>query len=101
MCFAATIAMCDERLSPVIGAFGRLLVSKFAARGSKIEADHLAKIVTADVERMTTDSFLWAQRWLAEFREGRKDSYMVVLFADHCIKQFDSFRHVVEATIRD
>ena len=99
MCFAAIIATCDDRLSPVVGAFGRSLASKLAARGTKIDADHLAEVVTADVERMISHPLRWARLWLAEFGEDRKDSDVGVLFADHCIRQFNAFRQTIAATI--
>jgi hypothetical protein len=99
MCYAAIIVTCDDQLSPIVGAFGRSLAAKLATRGTKIDADHLAEIVTADVKRMIFHPSRWGKAWLTEFSEDRKDTYMGVLFADHCISQFNTFRHAIEAII--
>jgi hypothetical protein len=75
-----------------------LLVAKLSSRGLQINVDELAEAAPAEVERMIADPFKWAQRWLAEFRDDPNDNYMVVLFADHCLKQFQAFKHSIETT---
>jgi hypothetical protein len=81
-------------------AFGRLLVSKLAARGVRITLDELAEAAPKEVAQMIAEPFQWAQRWLAEFRDDPKDNYMVALFADHSLKQFHAFEHAIEVTRR-
>jgi hypothetical protein len=69
-----------------------------AARGINVDMDHLAETTMDDVSAMLADPFPWAQRWLAEFRDDPKDNYMVALFADHCVKQYNAFKQAIEST---
>jgi hypothetical protein len=100
--FMALMVAADKdkapELLPVLGEFGRLLVSKLAARGINVDMDHLAETTMDDVSAMLADPFPWAQRWLAEFRDDPKDNYMVALFADHCVKQYSAYEQAIEST---
>ena len=102
MCFTALIAAANPKtapeLPPVMLAFGRLLEEKLPLRGLHINVDELADAAPSEVEQMTADPFQWAQRWLAEFRDNPNDNYMVALFADHSLKQFQAFKHAIETT---
>jgi hypothetical protein len=102
MCFTALMgsAHSTTELPPVMMAFGRLLVAKLAARGVQISLDDLAEAAPIEVERMMKEPFAWAQGWLAEFRDDPNDNFMVALFADHSLKQFQAFKHAIEKTRR-
>ena len=100
MCFVAlmTCAKPESNLQPVMMAFSRLLSEKLAARGLPVDIDALADAATGDVEAMFRDPFVWSQLWLAEFRNDPEDNYMVVMFADHCQRQFNAYKHAIEDT---
>jgi hypothetical protein len=88
----------DANLQRVMLAFGDLVVSKAAGRGLQINRDQLAEFALNDVEKLMTDPYSWAQRWLAEFRDDPSDTYMVALFADHCLKLHNAFKGAIEQT---
>jgi hypothetical protein len=100
ICFVAlmSVATPESKLFPVMGAFGNLLVSKLDARGLQVTRDQLAEHALKDVETMLTEPFPWGQRWLAEFRSDPKDNYMVAVFADHCCRLFQAYKHSIEST---
>jgi hypothetical protein len=100
ICFVALMSAAkpESKLQPVMRAFGNLLVSKLDARGLQMTMDQLAEYAMNDVETMLTKPFDWGQRWLAEFRSDPKDNYMVVLFADHCCRLFQSYKDAIEDT---
>ena len=102
MCFTALMLAADpntgQEFQPVMMEFGRLLIAKLAERGIQITADDLVATSTADIGQMTADPFPWAQRWLAEFRTKPNENYMVAMFADHSLKQFNAFKNAIETT---
>src|SRR5262249_47798035 len=100
MCFVALMSAAEPGtlLQPVMGAFADLLVRKITARGVQINRDQLAEHALRDVEKMMSDPGSWAQDWLAEFRDDPNDNYMVALFADHCSRLFNAFKHGIEST---
>jgi hypothetical protein len=100
ICFVALMAAAkpDTQLPPVMGAFGTLVVSKASARGLQINRDQLTEYALQDFEKMTSEPFQWAQRWLAEFRDDPNDNHMVFLFADHCTRLFSAYQHGIEST---
>ena len=100
ICFAALISVVTpgSKLQSVVGAFGNLLVSKARRRGLQATRNQLAEYALKDVKAMFKDSFAWGQRWLADFRSDPKDNHMVVLFADHCCRLFQAYKHSIEST---
>jgi hypothetical protein len=100
MCFVALMSSAgpETNLRPVMMAFSRLLSKNIAARGIDVDIDQFAEASTQDVEEMFAEPFEWGQGWLAEFRNDPKDNYMVVMFADHCQRQFNAFKHGIEET---
>ena len=88
----------ETQLQPVMLAFGDLLVIKLAARGLQMNRDQLADAATEDVAEMIADPFPWAQRWLAEFRDDSNDNYMVAVFADHCLRLHQAYKHGIGQT---
>ena len=94
ICFHAFAAIANQgRLPPVFVAFTDLLASKRGARGLQMNREQFAEHALADVEAMAADPFLWAQRWLAEFRDDPKDNFMVEAFADHCTRLYQAYKH--------
>jgi hypothetical protein len=73
-------------------------VNKTAERRLQMNKDQLANAAYDDVEAMIADPFGWAQRWLSEFRDDPNDNYMVALFADHCLRLLDAYKHGIEET---
>ena len=63
-----------------------------------MNTDQLAEHAMRDVEKMISDPFPWAQHWLAEFRDDPNDSYMVALFADHCLRLYYAYKLGIEET---
>jgi hypothetical protein len=51
-----------------------------------------------DVEVMIADPYKWAQRWLSEFRDDPNDTFMVAIFADHCMRLFGAYTGAIEKT---
>jgi len=100
LCFVALMSAANPstQLQPVMRAFGDLLVSKLSARGLQINKDQLAEHALQDFEKLSSDPYPWAQRWLAEFRDDPNDNYMVFLFADHCLRLLSAFKHGIEST---
>jgi hypothetical protein len=100
ICFAALISVAtpQSKLQPVVEAFGNLLFSKARRRGVQGTRDQLAEYALKDVKAMFKDPFAWGQRWLADFRSDPKDNHMVVLFADHCCRLFQAYKHSIEST---
>jgi hypothetical protein len=100
ICFVALMQCANPgtQLPPVMGAFGNLLVDKAAARGLQINRDQLAEAALDDVEKMISDPFTWAQRWLAEFRDDPNDNFMVAMFADHCLRLRQAYANGIEQT---
>jgi hypothetical protein len=94
MCFVALMSCAkpETDLQPVMMAYGRLLVHRLAARGIPADADALADVSLTDVDRLLKEPFAWAQNWLAKFRNDPNDNYMVAMFADHCQRQFGSYK---------
>jgi hypothetical protein len=100
ICFVALMvaATPGRQLQPVIGAFGTLIVDKASTRGLQISRDRLAEYALQDVDKMTSEPFQWAKRWLAEFRDDPNDNYMVAFFADHCTRLFRAYTDAIEST---
>ena len=73
-------------------------MNKTAERRLQMNKDQLANAACDDVEAMIADPFGWAQRWLSEFRDDPNDNYMVALFADHCLRLLDAYKHGIEET---
>jgi hypothetical protein len=94
ICFAAlmSVAKPESKLPPVMLAYGNLLVQKTADRGLQMTRDQLAQAALDDVEVMIADPYKWAQRWLSEFRDDPNDTFMVAIFADHCMRLFGPIR---------
>jgi hypothetical protein len=100
MCFVALMSAArpETNLSPVMMAFSRLLVNNMAKRGIELDIDKFADASTEDVGKMFAEPFNWSQSWLAEFRNDPNDNYMVVMFADHCQRLFNAYKHGIEDT---
>jgi hypothetical protein len=101
MCFTAlmTAAGPETNLRPVLNEFSMLLSLKLSERGLQVDIDELASFSVEDVREMLADPFAWGQAWLAEFRNDPNDNFMVVMFADHCQRQFNAFKHAI-ATVQ-
>jgi hypothetical protein len=102
MCFSALAVLADKdkapNLFPVLREFARVLEGKHNGRGLRTDIDKFADSAFADVADMTVNPLVWAQRWLAEFRNDPNDNYMVVRFADHCLRQYGAFKHAIQTT---
>jgi hypothetical protein len=102
ICFMALMEAANPEtapnLQPVMLTFGDLLVKKLSERGIQMNRDQLASAATDDVAAMIADPSRWAQRWLAEFRHDPSDNYMVAMFADHCLRLHNAYKHSVETT---
>jgi hypothetical protein len=98
--FAALMQIAKPRtkLQPVMLAYGNLLVNKIGERGLQMNSDQLANAAIDEVEAMIADPFKWAQRWLSEFRNDPNDNYMVAMFADHCLRLHQAYKHSIEQT---
>ena len=48
------------------------------------------------MEAMISQPFKWAQRWLSEFGDDPKDNYLI--FAEHCMRLLDAYKHGIEET---
>jgi len=94
LCFAAlaSVAGPDTNLRPVLSAYSHLLVKKVEARGYLADADSLAEYSFNDVKELSADPFGWGYKWLEEFRSDPDDTYMVAIFADHCMKVFHAYQ---------
>jgi hypothetical protein len=99
ICFVALMEVANPgtQLQPVLRAFGDLLVTKVCSR-LQMNRDQLAEAALSDVEKMVNSPFPWAQRWLAEFRDDPNDNYMAAMFADHCLRLWNAYRHGIEQT---
>jgi hypothetical protein len=102
MCFVALMSSAgpETNLRPVMMAFSKLLTKNMATRGIQVDIDQFADASVQDVGEMFAEPFKWSQGWLAEFRNDPKDNYMVVMFADHCQRQFNAYKHAIEETNR-
>jgi hypothetical protein len=102
LCFVAlmSIANAKTNLQPVMIEFGDMVVAKAADRGLQLTRDQLAQHALRDFERMTQDAPKWAQQWLSEFRADPNDNFMVILFADHCLRLFGAYQTAIETTKR-
>jgi hypothetical protein len=100
ICFAALMqtANPDTQLPSVMLAFGNLLERKVAERGLQMNRDQIANASLDDAEAMLTEPYPWAQRWLSEFRDNPNDTYMVALFADHCLRLHHAYKKGLEQT---
>jgi hypothetical protein len=94
----ASVANPGSKLQPVMRAYGNLLVDKMAKRDLQMSEDQLANAACDDLDAMIADPFIWAQRWLSEFREDPNDNYMVALFADHCGRLIQAYKYGLEET---
>ena len=102
MCFVALMSCArpDTNLQPVMMAYGRLLIRELVTRGIPADIDALADVSLTDMDRLLKEPFAWAQNWLAEFRNDPNDNYMVVMFADHCQRQFNAYKTAIIETIQ-
>jgi hypothetical protein len=100
MCFVALMSSAGPvtNLRPVMMAFSKLLIKNMATRGIDVDIDQFADASVQDVGEMFAEPLMWSQGWLAEFRNDPNDNYMVVMFADHCQRQFNAFKHAIEDT---
>jgi hypothetical protein len=100
ICFFALMAAAGPKtlLRPVMMAFGNLLVSKLDARGLQMNRDQIADYAQNDTAAMMASPVPWAKNWLAEFRSDPNDNYMVVLFADHCVRLYHACKTGIENT---
>jgi len=92
----ASVANPESGLRPVLLAYADLLVRKAAERGLQMNKDQLANAALDDVEAMISQPFKWAQRWLSEFGDDPKDNY--IIFAEHCMRLLDAYKHDIEET---
>ena len=88
----------ETNLRPVMMAFSKLLSQKITNRGLQIDIVHLAEGSVRDVRKLFKSPSDWSQTWLAEFREDPEDTYMALMFAHHCQRQFNAFRNAIEET---
>ena len=100
ICFVALMetAHPEMHFKPVMLAFGDLLISKLGARGLQMNRDQLAVAALVDIETMIANPFPWAQHWLAEFLKNPNDDFMVVFFADHCLRLRSACKNAIEST---
>jgi len=91
-----SVATPENKLLPVMMAYGNLLVHKIAQRGLQMNRDQLADAALDDVRAMNTDRYTWAQRWLSEFRNDPNDNYMVGEFAEHCVLLYGAYMGGIE-----
>jgi hypothetical protein len=91
-----SVANQESGLRPVMLAYADLLVHKTAERGLQMNKDQLADAALDDVDAMIDQPFGWAQRWLSEFGDDAKDNY--IMFADHCLRLLDAYKHGIEET---
>jgi hypothetical protein len=100
MCFVALMSLAgpETNLRPVMMAFSTLLIKNMAVRGIELDVDTFAEVSMQDVEHMFAEPFKWSQGWLAEFRNDPNDNYMVVMYADHCQRLFNAYKHGIEDT---
>src|SRR3954471_18440889 len=76
ICFVALMqaAYPGTVLHAVMPAYGDLVTQKAAERGLQLSRDQLAQASLRDVETMFSESYLWAQRWLTEFRDDPEET---------------------------
>lgn len=92
----ASVANPESGLSPVLLAYGNLLVHKIADRGLQMSRDQLWSAAYDDVQAMIASPLGWAQRWLSEFGDDPKDDS--ILFARHCLLLFETYKQTIEKT---
>ena len=102
ICFVALMqaAPPGTLLHSVMPVYGDLVVRKAAERGLQLSSDQLAEASIEDAEAMFSEPYLWGQRWLAEFRSDPEETFMVALFANHCLKLFSAYKTGIENTSR-
>jgi hypothetical protein len=102
LCFVAfsSVANAETKLPPVLLAYARLVARRLNALGKLADPDAFADASFSDVHRLFEDPYVWAQSWLAEFRNNPDDTHMVYLFADHCQKLFNAYRQTIQETYR-
>ncbi|QHP69545.1 hypothetical protein EI171_20990 [Bradyrhizobium sp. LCT2] len=102
LCFVAlaSVANPDTNLRPVLSAYTRLLVRKVEQRGHLADADTLTDYSFKDADHLFQQPVDWAQGWLAEFRSDPGDTFMVGMFADHCLKLFSAYKTAIVNTHR-
>jgi hypothetical protein len=100
ICFVALMQAAHPGtvLHSVMPVYGELVVRKAAERGLQLSRDQLASASLQDVESMFSEPYLWGQRWLAEFRNDPEETFMVALFAEHCLKLFSAYKTGIENT---
>lgn len=100
ICFVALMqaAYPGTVLHSVMPVFGDIIVLKAEERGLQLSRDQLAQASLDDAESMFAEPYQWAQRWLAEFRNNPEETFMVALFADHCLKLFSAYKSGIENT---
>jgi len=100
ICFVALMQAAHPGtvLQPVMIAYGDMVVRKAAERGLQLSRDQLAEASLSDAETMFSEPYLWGQRWLSEFRSDPEETFMVALFADHCLKLFSAYKSGIENT---
>jgi hypothetical protein len=102
MCLVALMSSAgpETNLCPVMVAYSKLLSQKLTARGLQFNIDQLADASVEDVGELFKNPFDWGQKWLADFRNDPQDNCGVVMFADHCQRQFNAYKHAIEDTNR-
>jgi hypothetical protein len=100
ICFVALMQAAHPGtvLQSVMPVYGDMVVRKAAERGLQLSRDQLAAAAIRDVEAMFSEPYLWGQRWLAEFRSDPEETFMVALFADHCLKLYSAYKSGIENT---
>jgi hypothetical protein len=100
ICFVALMQAAHPGtvLHSVMPVFGDLLVLKADERGLQLTRDQLAQASIDDTQYMFDEPYLWGQQWLAEFRGTPDETFMVVEFADHCLKLFSAYKAGIEKT---
>jgi hypothetical protein len=94
-CALLLVANKDHALVPVLREYESLLEAKRLRRGLR-PGDDVIDAAAADVRDMIEEPVKWAHRWLREFRDDPNDQTGVVLFADHCLRQFSGAQAAVE-----
>jgi hypothetical protein len=82
---------------PVLVEYKRVLEAKRKRRGLPPGPDVIDD-ASGELQIMLQDPFKWAHRWLAEFHDDPNDQTGVVLFADHCLRQYQAFQNSIEQT---
>jgi len=98
LCALLERANIDPKLLPVLREYKGVLAAKRVGRGLQANREQLIDAAVEDLSDMFTDPFKWAHRWLMEFRSDPDDMTGVVLFADHCLRQYEGAKGSLDKT---